>query len=138
MRNTAFLDRAADVRMMCFAEHGFPMTAFKTLKLGPVVMQDEIEYFREIALLQEFTMSLALAGLSRDGSRFHMRNDIQTVEGKLCACVTSTGGWLDLAARRLVAPPEDLLAALLKLPRTEDFQELGSSLRAISTATTPP
>ena len=25
MRNTAFLDKAADVRMMFFAENGFPM-----------------------------------------------------------------------------------------------------------------
>ena len=28
MRNTAFLDRAADVRMMFFAESGFEMKAF--------------------------------------------------------------------------------------------------------------
>jgi len=129
MRNTAFLDRAADVRMMFFAENGFPMAEFVARRLGPVVMKDEIEYYRELALLQEFSVSLAIAGLAADGSRFVMRNDVLNNDGKLCARVTSAGGWLDLGARRLVAPPAGLLAALVSLPRSDDYKELPSSLK---------
>jgi len=129
MRNTAFLDRAADVRMMFFAENGFPMAEFVARRLGPVVMKDEIEYYRELALLQEFSVSLAIAGLAADGSRFVMRNDVLDSDGKLCARVTSTGGWLDLGARRLVAPPAGLLAALVSLPRSDDYKDLPSSLK---------
>jgi acyl-CoA thioester hydrolase len=40
MRNTAYLDKSADVRMMYFAERGFPMAEFARLQLGPVVMKD--------------------------------------------------------------------------------------------------
>ena len=47
MRNTAYLDKSADVRMMYFAECGFPMAEFMRLKLGPVVMRDEVEFDRE-------------------------------------------------------------------------------------------
>ena len=130
MRNTAFLDRAADVRMMFFSEHGFPMSEFIRLKVGPVIMRDDIEYFREIGLLDPFAVTLALAGLASDGSRFLMRNVTLRGDGKPCAKVTSAGGWLDLEARRLVAPPTQLLAALQSLPRTEDFVELTSSLRS--------
>ena len=50
MRNTAYLDLSADVRMMYFAEHGFSMREFETLKIGPVILKDEIEYFRELKL----------------------------------------------------------------------------------------
>jgi acyl-CoA thioester hydrolase len=50
----------------------------------------------------------------------------------LAARVTSTGGWLDLKARRLIAPPVALLAALRLLARTEDFAALPSSLRSLS------
>jgi acyl-CoA thioester hydrolase len=46
MKNTAFLDKSADVRMMFFAEHGFPMAEFVRLKLGPAIMKDEVEYRR--------------------------------------------------------------------------------------------
>lgn len=124
MKNTAFLDKSADVRMMFFAEHGFPMAEFVRRKLGPVVMRDDVEYRKEVALLQEFTVTLAIAGLSPDGSRFVLRNEIQRLDGTLCARVTSTGGWLDLAARSLVTPPPALQAALQALPRTDDYAAL--------------
>jgi acyl-CoA thioester hydrolase len=130
MRNTAFLDRAADVRMMFFADNGFPMSEFVRLKLGPVIMRDEVEYFREIGLLDSFSVTLELAGLAADGSRFLMRNVALRGEGKACGKVTSAGGWLDLEARRLVVPPDDLLAALQSLDRTQDFVELPSSAKS--------
>jgi acyl-CoA thioester hydrolase len=124
MRNTAFLDKSADVRMMYFADHGFPVAEFARLKLGPVVMKDEVEYRKEVGLLQQIAVTLAIAGLSPDGSRFVLRNEILRPEGTLCARVTSAGGWLDLAARKLVAPPAPLLAALQSLPKTPDFAAL--------------
>ncbi|MFP7722817.1 thioesterase family protein [Lysobacter sp. A3-1-A15] len=129
MRNTAFLDRSADTRMMFFAEHGFPMDEFVRQQIGPVVRKDEIEYFREIRLLEAFRVTLALAGLSDDGSRFLLRNEFWRVGGQLAAGVTSAGGWLDLSLRKLVTPPGPLLTALRSLPETPDFQALPSSIR---------
>jgi acyl-CoA thioester hydrolase len=130
MKNTAFLDKAADVRMMFFSEHGFPVAEFSRLRMGPVVMTDEVEYHKEVGLLQPITVTLAIAGLAPDGSRFRIRNEVFHADGKLCAKVTSAGGWLDLAARKLVAPPEALLAALQSLAQTSDFAPLPSSVKA--------
>jgi acyl-CoA thioester hydrolase len=126
MRNTAFLDRGADLRMMFFAEHGFPADAFARLRIGPVIMKDEIDYFREVGLLDEISVTLAAAALSDDGSRFRIRNEFFRADGKRAARLTSTGGWLDLSARKLIVPPADLTAALQALPRTEDFEVLSS------------
>ncbi|MBC7988805.1 MAG: thioesterase family protein, partial [Luteimonas sp.] len=50
MKNTAYLDKAADVRQMFLMEHGFPMEEFLRLRIGPVVMKDEVEYFNEVGL----------------------------------------------------------------------------------------
>ena len=129
MRNTAFLDKSADVRMMFFSEHGFPMDEFIRLKIGPVVKKDEIEYFKEIRLLEEFRVTLSIAGLAEDGSRFLLRNEFWRTDDKLAARITSAGGWLDLSLRKLIAPPEALLAALHSLLQTEDFQNLPSSVK---------
>jgi acyl-CoA thioester hydrolase len=115
--------------MMFFAENGFPSAEFSRLRLGPVVMKDEVEYRREVGLLQEITVTLALAGHSEDGSRFVLRNEILHLDGTLCARVTSAGGWLDLTARKLVAPPETLRSAMKSLPQTSDFAVLPSSVR---------
>ncbi len=129
MRNTAYLDKSGDVRMMFFAENGFPMAEFARLRIGPVIMKDELEYFREVGLLDPLRVTLGLAALAEDGGRFHVRNEFYRADGKLAARVTSVGGWLDLSARKLVVPPEGLLAALRSLPMTEDFKVLSSGTK---------
>lgn len=121
MANTAYLDAAADVRMMYFEENGFPMSEFERLKVGPVVMKDEIDYYRELRLMEEMEVHHEMAGMSEDGSRFRMRNVIYRADGKKCAAVTSTIGWMSLDRRRLVPPPEQLLKALQAVPRTQDY-----------------
>jgi len=60
---------------------------------------------------------------SADGARFIVENEIWSAGGELAASVRSTGGWLDLRARRLVAPPEQLLAAFALVPRAPGFVE---------------
>ena len=125
MRNTAFLDRAADTRMMYFESRGFPMSEFAKRRIGPVVLRDEIEYYREVHLLQSVDVSLELAGLSADGSRFKLRNAF-TREGRPVALVVSLGGWLDLSIRKFAPPPEELTAALSGLPRSADYVTLSA------------
>jgi acyl-CoA thioester hydrolase len=106
MRNTAFLDKSADIRFLFFAEHGLPMEEFLRLGIGPVVRKDEIDYFKELRLLEELRVTIAAAGLSEDGARFIIRNEFWRMDGERAARVTSAGGWLDLKARKLVVPPE--------------------------------
>jgi len=130
MRNTAYLDKSGDVRMMYFAENGFPMSEFIRLNIGPVVMKDEIEYFREVHLLETLDVELGVAGLAEDGSRMLLQNRFFRPDGKEAARVTSAGGWLDLSARKLVPPPVVLLKVLNDMPRTDDFHVLPTSIRS--------
>ena len=124
MANVAYLDLAGDVRMQFFAGRGFPMSEFARLRLGPVVRKDEIEYQREIRLLENVVATLELGGLSPDGARFRMCNEFRREDGQLAARVVSQGCWLDLAARKLAPPPPALLEALRSLVRSTDYVEL--------------
>jgi acyl-CoA thioester hydrolase len=129
MRNTAYLDKSADVRMMYFAENGFPMSEFMRLRIGPVVMKDEIEYFREFHLLEEVKVTLCLAAISADGSRMKMRNEFLREE-RVAARVTSTVAWLDLSARKLTEPPAELLRVIRALEHSADYEEMPDSKRS--------
>jgi acyl-CoA thioester hydrolase len=121
LANTAYLDLAADTRMMYFAEHGFPMRGeFERLHLGPVVRRDEIEYYREVRLLERVRV---------DASRFRLGNTFHREDGTLAARVISEGGWLSLAQRKLVAPPEALAAALRALARSERYADIVAGSR---------
>ena len=129
MANTAYLNKVVDARVLALAEMGFPLEEFIRLRLGVVIMKDELEYKREVKWMEEIDISFSLAGLALDGSRFMVRNEVRRTNGDLAARITSTGGFMDLDARKLVAPPPAVLAAYLSLPRTEDYAELPSSMK---------
>jgi len=130
MANTAYLNKVVDARVLMLAQKGFPMEEFIRLRLGVVIMKDELEYRREVKWMDEISITFAVAGLAGDGSRFKVVNQILNAEGALCARITSIGGFMDLDARKLVAPPAAVLAAYQSLPRTEDYADLPSSIKA--------
>jgi acyl-CoA thioester hydrolase len=127
MANSAYLNLAADVRMAFFAEHGFPPGEFRRLSLGPVIQKDELEYFREVGLYDTVTVTYAVLAMSANGARFVVENEVWSAAGERAARVRSTGGWLDLRARKLVSPPDALFDAFAKVPRAEGFVELPST-----------
>jgi|SRR5215831_17227482 len=129
MRNTAYLDKAVDIRMRFFASKGFPPAELAKLRMGPVTRKDEVEYFREVSLMETMRVTLSMAGLAEDGSRWLMKSEFYRADQRLAATVTSLGGWLSQAERRLIAPPEVLLNALREMPKTEHFGVLPGSVR---------
>jgi acyl-CoA thioester hydrolase len=130
MANTGYMQLCIDSRFAYFESQGFAPTDFQANRVGPVVRRDELEYFRELNLLDKVTVSLMLAAAAPDASRFVLRNEIRRADGELAARISSSGGWLDLEKRRLRAPPEKLARALLALDRTEDFSPLESAVKA--------
>jgi acyl-CoA thioester hydrolase len=128
MRNSAYLDLAVHCRLRYLDAHGFPAAEFSRRRLGPTVRWDRVDYYHEIRHLEEVVVELHLAAASDDLTRFRFANPILRGD-EVAALVTSEGGWLDLAARRLTVPPEDLAAAMWRLPRTADFTSLPSSVR---------
>ena len=130
MANTAFLDVCVDTRFSYFISRGFTPADFVKHGIGPVVRRDEVDYYRELRMLQPFSVNFLLAGASPDVSRFRLRNEIRREDGEVAARITSLGGWLDLRARKLVAPPTELAAAILALDRSEDYADLESSIKS--------
>jgi len=124
MRNTAYLDLSGTVRMMYFEACGFPMQAFEELQFGPVIFKDEIEYLKELRLLERVRVTLELAALSKNAGRFRIRNRFFHTDGRPVAVVTSAGGWLSFRERKLVPPPDALAEVLRGLPRAGDFEEI--------------
>ena len=127
--NTSFLDLAVDVRMFFFAENGFSVSEFQRLRFGPVIMKDEITYFKEMYMLDKIRITFQNAGLSEDATRFRLRNDFFREDGKMAASLTTNGGWLGFDTRKLVVPPKKLANAMRNLARTEDFEVLRSSIK---------
>jgi len=130
MANSAYLDIAVDCRLRYFADSGFSVGEFARLGFGPVVRRDEVDYAHELGLLDVARATLSVCGRSEDGSRFRLRNRIlRDQDETLAATVTTTGGWLDLRARKLRVPPPEIAALLSSLEREPDFETLPSIVR---------
>ena len=127
--NMVYLEYAVDARIAFFASQGFPPINFLRMGFGPVIKNDFVEYFREVMMLEEIRVTVENGGHSEDGSRFRVINNIYKADGVHAARVTSIGGWLSMKDRKLMAPPEELKQAWLTLSRTDDFEELRSSIR---------
>ncbi len=127
--NTSFMDLAVDVRMFFFAENGFPIQEFQRQRFGPVILKDEIEYYKEMYLLDKIRITFQGAGLSEDASRFKIRNEFFREDGKLAARLNTTGGWLSFEKRKLIVPPKELADAMKSLARTDDFEFFESSIK---------
>ena len=129
LRNTAYIDLAVDVRLFYFEQNGFSVRDFHRHGFGPVIMKDEIMYYREVRLLDQIRINLRLAGVSPDVSRFRLSQDIYRSDGVLAAKLISTGGWLSFETRKLRLPPKEIAEMWSALPHTKDFEELPSSIK---------
>jgi acyl-CoA thioester hydrolase len=127
--NTSYIEYAVDMRVAFFASCGFPPENFLKFGLGPVIKSDFVEYFRELLMLEKFLVTIENGGVSEDGSRFRVVNNIYKNGQIQAARITSIGGWLNLKERRLIEPPDVIKDAWHSLPKTEDFAVLKSSIR---------
>ncbi len=122
MRHTAYNDFAAEARMRFFLEKGYDLASFNKLQIGPILFKEETNFYREISLGQDITVALAMKGYSEAGERWKITHDIIKADGVVAATIDVYGAWLDLKARKLCKPPENMLAVFAELPRTADFE----------------
>ena len=127
--NTTYIEYAIDMRVAFFDSCGFAPQGFLKHGFGPVIKTDFVEYFREVLMLETVTVTMENGGFAADGSRFRVINRIFKADRVLAARVISVGGWLSFKERKLIEPPEILKNAWLQLPRTDDFEELRSSIK---------
>ncbi len=124
LRNTAYLDYAAQSRFEYLNEHGFTPQDFQRQRVGPVIFSEMVEYRKELRLLESFTVTMLCGGLNADGSHYVMVNEFRNGKGELAARVSTRAAWFSLESRKIVTPPAALKLAMENMPRTEDFSDL--------------
>jgi acyl-CoA thioester hydrolase len=124
MRNTAYSEYGIDVRMAWLTEAGFGFDAMQAAGFGPVLLREEIDFLRELKMSEAVKVDLTSVGLSPDGGRWKLQHELWKADGKKAARVVITGGFLDLAKRRLIAPPERLARLFADVEKAEGWEEL--------------
>ena len=114
MKSTAYLEYCFDIRMTFLNENGFPISNFQKLQSAPVILKDEIQYFKEVFLFDELVGSLILKDISEDEKKFSFLNQFYK-NNELVASVYTNWVWFHVPTRKDVPAPEALLSTLKKL-----------------------
>lgn len=125
VRHSIYYDWGAMVRLAYLTGKGVGLDWMARTGIGPVLFREEARFLRELRFGDELRMDLALSAASPDGRKWQMRHRILRGE-EVTANLEVDGAWLDLRARKIVAPPTELVRAFDTLGRSADFTVLTS------------
>src|SRR5688572_30272384 len=108
--HSAYYDRGAMVRPADLDRHGVGLNRVAQQAIGPVLFREEARFMRELRLGDGLTMDVRLTAASADGRKWRMRHRIFK-GAELAATIDVDGAWLDLRARKIVVPPNDMMRA---------------------------
>ena len=97
---------------------------FSAEKTAPIVFSSNIEFFREVFVDEEITISVVLLPESINFRKWRRIFEIYNQAGELSAKITSQGAFFDLQTRKVKAPSLKLYEAFrsYNLVATEDIE----------------
>jgi YbgC/YbaW family acyl-CoA thioester hydrolase len=114
LNQAVYVQYAEHARWELLRAAGLPGDKLVAAGIGPVVLEQNIKYFRELHLGDEVTVSCEFEWSG--GKVFTIRQQILKLDGTVSAQVDVVTGILDLKARKLVADPAGALRALSDSP----------------------
>jgi acyl-CoA thioester hydrolase len=123
VRHSVYYDFGAQARIVALEAVGLGLRWMAANQIGPVLFREQASFRREVRMGDELTIDTQLAGLSADSRKWRIAHHIRRGE-ELCASLDLDGAWMDLKARRIITPPEELRTAFQQLPRSETFTVL--------------
>ncbi len=110
VNNATYLALLEEARWELLTEHGFGLHQIQARKMGPVVLECDIKFLRELTLRQTITIESQV--LSYEKKVAVMKQDIVNEAGELCSRAKLMFGFFDLEARKLILPSEEWLEAI--------------------------
>lgn len=129
VRHSVYYDYVADARFRWLEENGYNPSRFSQEGFGPILLKEEARFYKEITIEDEITVTIQLAGMSSDGSRWKVRHDIINSNRIKAAVLKIEGTWLDWKTRQAIAPPSDLLELFTQLKQSQNVEQMRSLVR---------
>lgn len=127
IKNTAYNEIFTQDRLNWLAEIGYAMDRFKELGIGPMIIHEHMYYIKEVRYQLPVYLNLYLKGNSENSRFVELAQHLYNSDGDLSCYLNLTLSWVDIRARKLVAPPEDMIQKLGELEKTEDYKIIDSS-----------
>jgi len=126
LRAAVWIDYAINTQYLMLEQHGISKATYKDLGYGPIALKLEAQYRHEATFGDIIKVIPQLAALSPDCSRWKVKHSFIKNGRERAGSVILEGTWFDWKTRQAVAPASDIVQALIKLPRTPNYEELKS------------
>ena len=122
LRHSVYYDLGAAQRVEVLESSGVTLQFMKENHIGPILFREECIFRREIKSGDDVTLTVAVAKMKEDGSRWVLRHLFSGANEKLLATLTVEGAWMDTRLRKLASPiPPLIIEVFGGFPKTEDF-----------------
>ncbi len=118
--HSKYYDYCADARMKALSSGGISMQMIRQYGVGPVLLREEAVFKRELKFGDTIEIRISLKSATEDFSRWSFINEIWKNNDTLAAVVTVDGAWIDVAQRKLVAPPDIFQTVFKEFPHSEN------------------
>jgi acyl-CoA thioester hydrolase len=118
--HSRYYDYCADARMKALQSGGITMQLIQQHGVGPVLLREECVFKRELKFGDAIEIRIFLKSVTEDFSRWSFICEIWKNNDILSAVVTVDGAWIDVAKRKLVAPPDVFQEVFKQLPKAEN------------------
>ncbi len=122
LRHSVYYDWGASLRVEFLNEYGLTAEVMHKLQIGPILFREECVFRKEIRYGDEVKIDLKLIKARKDFSRWSFQHQITKGEDVTAAVLTVEGAWMNVVARKLTTPPEDVHPVFNTMPKHEEFQ----------------
>lgn len=122
--HTAYSGFMAHTRM-CFLDHyGITMAEIGKSKLGPVLLNEQISFLKEVRPMETVYVDIELSGMTEDYKIFRFDQGLYKSNGEIAAYSRLLIAFIHMEHRKLAQIPEIWKKSIEEVPRTKDFKFL--------------
>ena len=105
MRHSAYSDMCAHTRIRFLQHIGMDDAWFKESNLSPVMFKEQTEYFAEVFMGEEVTVTIELGEATGSEKSLCWINNLYKKDGSLAAKHQVVVGWMDMKQRKIAQLP---------------------------------
>lgn len=125
--NTSFSAFFNETRMWFLAQEGFTQASFEKYEMGPIVVAEEFYYLKEVMPNEKVHTDIELLGNTENYKFIKFAHSLYNEAGKQAAYSEVLFTWLDLKARKIIIPPQEVLEILENMPKAPNYHVFSES-----------
>lgn len=120
--NSSYIEYMSHTRMSFFTENGFDLSFMNSYNLGPIVINEQIHYFKEYLTQDRVFVGLEVSGMTEDGQFVTIEHNFYNGSGRHMAHAEMLFSFIDLNTRKLGIIPEEVSSKIKNFPKSKHFK----------------